>query len=331
MDPDSYNGRNLITIPGFSNTHRDGHPHPVQRASDKHPGISALLTVLLCTPILFACQGTPVPDGTDRLVAPTVPGYAFDKPDATFRLPDALHEISGLTVAGDTAIIAVQDEIGVLYGLSPDDGSIRWTTDFADAGDFEGLELVGDTVWVVRSDGRLFVIRPGSDHKTEVMDSGVDDDLNIEGLGWDTKSQRLLLAAKDYLRKSDNSRVVFSVRPSGRSPPALSLEPAYAIPLDELASRFGVSANKARDFRPSGVAVHPTTGEVFVLSAGLRSIVVLAPQASGAQKLLHVALLDVDLLPQPEGLAFLGNGDLFVSSEDNNRGMLVRYNYRPTR
>lgn len=213
MNPDSYNGRNLITIPGFSNTHPDGHPHIVQRVSDKHPGtgsFSAALAIVLCTAILFACQRAPAPDSTDRL-APTIAGYAFNNPDATFRLPRTLHEISGLAIVADTAIIAVQDEIGVIYGLSPVDGSIRWTTDFSDRGDFEGVEIVGDSVWVVRSDGRLFVRRLGPDHTTDIVDSGAGDDLNIEGLGWDASTKRLLLAAKDFRVFRESLRRIFTV------------------------------------------------------------------------------------------------------------------------
>jgi uncharacterized protein YjiK len=112
-------------------------------------------------------------------------------------------------------------------------------------------------------------------------------------------------------------------------------DPVLLINTDSIASLFGIESNALADFvaplvdldgfKPSGLAVHPITGDLYVVSSVLKVIVVL--DRSG--RVRSASALDKKLLEQPEGLAFLPNGDLFVSSEGGKRkARLVRYNYR---
>ena len=81
-------------------------------------------------------------------------------------------------------------------------------------------------------------------------------------------------------------------------------------------------------FKPSALAVHPITGELFVLSSVLKVLVVLAEDGS----ITAVLPLDGELLEQPEGMAFLPNGDLFISSEGvKKKARLLRFNYDANR
>lgn len=101
-------------------------------------------------------------------------------------------------------------------------------------------------------------------------------------------------------------------------------EPVLRLSVDELrrqaeARGFDVPTRTTRrgQERPalkllfSCVAVHPRTGDVFLLSAADQTLTIVA--RDGALRSLH--RLDPDLLPQPEGLTFLPGGDLVVSSE----------------
>jgi uncharacterized protein YjiK len=62
---------------------------------------------------------------------------------------------------------------------------------------------------------------------------------------------------------------------------------------------------------PSSVAVHPITGEIFVLSA--TDPVLVSLSRTGA--VTGYALLDQELHRQPEGLAFTSSGDMLISNE----------------
>src|SRR5690606_37212141 len=78
-------------------------------------------------------------------------------------------------------------------------------------------------------------------------------------------------------------------------------------------------------FKPSGLAVHPVTQEIYVLSSVRKAIVVLGADGS----VTGAATLPEALLNQPEGLAFLPNGDLVLSSEGGIRGALMRFYHQP--
>jgi uncharacterized protein YjiK len=82
----------------------------------------------------------------------------------------------------------------------------------------------------------------------------------------------------------------------------------------------------ALKLRYSSVAVHPRSGHYYLLSAVDRSLLVL----DRAGTLMHLAWLDERLLPKPEGITFLANGDLVLSSEGKGRTpVVVRYAMKP--
>ncbi len=72
------------------------------------------------------------------------------------------------------------------------------------------------------------------------------------------------------------------------------------------------------------MAVHPRTGHVFVLSARGNGLVEL----DAAGKLVAAQTLSSKLFPQPEGLAFAPNGDLYVASDSvkkSGQGLVYRF------
>ena len=68
--------------------------------------------------------------------------------------------------------------------------------------------------------------------------------------------------------------------------------------------------------------MHPKTGDWYVLSSASHQLIVTNRQ----RRVLHVAKLDKQALPQPEGICFAPNGDLFIASEGKGKtGHLLRY------
>ena len=65
------------------------------------------------------------------------------------------------------------------------------------------------------------------------------------------------------------------------------------------------------DFRPSDLAVHPKTGNYYILSGPDRTLLAVTPKG----ELRGTAVFPPETLAQPEGLAFFPNGDLLISSE----------------
>jgi len=72
-------------------------------------------------------------------------------------------------------------------------------------------------------------------------------------------------------------------------------------------------------FQPSAIAIHPFTGNIYLLSNIGRILVVY----SGDGELLDVVYLSKDIFSQPEGMCFDKEGDLYISNEANGLGARI--------
>ena len=279
-----------------------------------------------------ACEPASPPAETPVVAAP----YAFDAPDAAFVLPGVLSEISGLTALGDHLLGAVQDEEGDLYVIDVDSARIVAVHDFGKDGDYEGVEQFGERVYVLRSDSRLFEIEDWRVEKADAdgFEVGLHGRCDAEGLA--AQGQRLLIACKESAGKGrTGQRAIFAYDPAER---VLQPEPIYSVHADS----FGVHGESDLDervreavrpladinsFKPAALAVHPITGQLYIVSSVRKLIVVL--DANGT--LSAVWPLPEPLFRQPEGLAFLADGTLFIANEASGGDpTLLRYSYHPT-
>ncbi|HIG73827.1 MAG TPA: hypothetical protein EYQ24_04400 [Bacteroidetes bacterium] len=248
------------------------------------------------------------PDTTTR---PGSVPYDLANPDGRFRLAPRLREISGLTWLSSGRLGAVQDEDGDLFELDPSSGEVVRESRFHGDGDYEGLAQVGDTVWVVESDGDLYPF----DGRTEAdkIDTGLKRSNDVEGLAYDAVHHRLLLALKGD--PGNGLRRVRAIYAYDLTTGERSDEPAFTLDRDQLDPG-------GAPFKPSGLAFHPATGELYVLSAVRRALIVLSPEG----ELRAAVALPARLYPQAEGIAFAPDGTLFISSEgDGTAGTLLRF------
>ena len=255
-------------------------------------------------------------DGTGERVAPPAAAVPYDlgAPDGSAELPHELDEISGLTMLPSGRLGAVQDEDGTLYEIEPTTGTITGTQPFGGRGDYEGVEWVGESVWTLESNGDLTDVRRAGDaaeavpHETPLR--GRND---TEGLAWD--GERLLIACKENPgRGLDGVRAIWAYDPATR---ALSSAPVAV--LDRTAVDDGAR------FKPSALAVHPETRELYVLSSVRKALAVLAPDGA----LRTVVPLSDRIFRQPEGIAFDAAGTLYIANEGAGaRASLLRFDAR---
>jgi uncharacterized protein YjiK len=256
--------------------------------------------------------------------ANAVQRYDLDHPDRKWLLPRSLKEISDISVLSDQEIVCVEDERGIVYVFDLETSQVTDTVRFAAKGDYEGLAMVNSTVFVLRSDGRLFEL---SSLKRHPSLQSYDLQLPIsesEGLCYDSAHNRLLIAPKSRNQGGfgKDIRPIFAFTLPQR---VVSTSPAFEISLRAI-RHFATHRNlpvprhldKERNrmrsglrFEPSAIAIHPTSGDIFVLS----SVDHLLVSCTGSGTITGYALLDAGLFPQPEGLAFLSNGDLLISNE----------------
>ncbi len=283
--------------------------------------------------LAVACERTAHPPPVRAPAA--APPYAFDAPDAAYALPSVLNEISGLTALDDRHLGAVQDEEGDLYVIDVDSARIVAVHNFGKDGDYEGVERVGDRVYVLRSDGRLFEIADWHTEKADAdgFETGLHNRCDAEGLAAD--GDRLLIACKESAgRGRKGMRAIFAFDLETRT---LQLEPAYAVHADSFGVRGRSGADEAvrelvrpladiNGFKPAALAVHPLTGQLYIVSSVRKLVVVLERDGT----LSAIWPLPDGLFRQPEGLAFLPDGTLFVSNEaSGSNPTLLRFAYHP--
>lgn len=245
--------------------------------------------------------------------------FDFSKPDISVELPDELVEISGVTVLSNGLLGAVQDEMGVIFLIDQETGAIESRIPFGESGDYEGVEKVEDRLFVLMSNGTLIEASgwDGGDPQTRTHKTDLKSKNDTEGLAYDARQGRLLIAAKEEpgsgLKKDQKAIYAFDLETE-----TLSSEPAYVIDGKEVERQAGGKGK----FKPSALAVHPATGEIYVLSSVNKAVAILG--ADGALK--QVWPLSDDLYVQPEGLAFSPDGTLYLTSEGGKgKGMLFRF------
>jgi uncharacterized protein YjiK len=271
--------------------------------------------------------------------APLLPGngrYDLDKPIATFDLPIDLTEISGLTDVDEHTVACLHDEEATLFLLDLADGRIRERHVFGPPGDMEGLTRVGNGYYALRSDGLVYHLQCKAERYVAVDSFELRlPNRNIEGLGFDDRLQRVLVSPKDNLKGDPalrDLRQVFAFDPRTHK---LLPEPVLSYSVEDIlrkAEAGGVkipmrTTSKGKEipmvkFRMASVAVDPGTDHYLLLSAVDRTLLVLDREG----RYVHLYLLDEMLLPKPEGITFLANGDLLIASEGKNSPpRLARY------
>ena len=234
--------------------------------------------------------------------------YAVNEPVATYLLASRLAELSNLSPdRDDSTLLAVQDEEGIIFTLNKSNGKVIDELHFGGDEDYEGVELAGDNTYVLTSKGDLRVINKDSEIKAEKIKTQLKRDDDVEGLGHLAEKNMLLLACKSNRSGRKKNRHVYSFSLSKQvldTTPYLSLDP------DIIAQKLN-REKKTPYFSPSAIAVHPTSGEIFVLSSVARSIIVFDKEGT----LIAAANLDRGVHLQPEGLVLDRDGTMYIANE----------------
>lgn len=206
-----------------------------------------------------------------------------------WRLPNELAEISGLAVDADGRLLAHDDERGVVRTIDAlsGDGVIAELPldDPVPRGDFEGIAVLDEHIYVITSEGELFDWTPDRLERTD-LEPGCE----VEGL---TDFGSRLVAVCKTIPKVDARRIrMFFIDPAG---PAITER-------REIPMNFKI--------RPSAIEWDPAEERFYVLSARPQPRVVVIE----ADDAVRVVALDGKQHGQPEGIALVDDG-WFVSDE----------------
>lgn len=228
----------------------------------------------------------------------------------TWTLPAGLTEISGLEYLSKDRFACVQDEEGTIFIYNTAQNKVEKEIPFGGAGDYEGIAVAGTTAYVVRSDGRLFEVSNFESTRPVVKEyaTPLTADHDVEGLCYDPKNNRLLLAIKGEDPGNQRSKGIYAFDLVARK---LAPTPAVQINLeDDIFS--GSQEKKLKNImQPSDLEVHPTTGDLYITEGASPKLLIM--DAEGNKK--HLYRLSTSDFPQAEGITFTPDGELFISNE----------------
>ena len=266
-------------------------------------------------------------------------GYNLSDPDKVFILPDTLREISGLTSIDSTSFACIQDENGILFIYDAIKNKIKTQYNFNTDGDYEEIARVGQTLYILRSDGTLFEISDyaSKDFKLTSYATGIPAK-NNEGLCYDPDKNRLLIASKgriDNRTEYKNKRIIYGFDLKTHT---LSLEPAFEFDLQTI-KQFALTHNislptKTKKngeiteptikFRTSAICIHPTTKKLYLLSASDHLLFIFNMEGD----IEHIEQLNPTLFNKAEGITFFENGDMLITNEgQDKKPTLLRFKY----
>lgn len=248
---------------------------------------------------------------------PTAPNGILDRypfsaeTSDQWKLPEKLHEISGLALTEDARLLAITDESAIVYELDYTQG--RLVKAFAlgeptERGDFEGIAWAEERVWLVTSGGKIYESVEGEDGERvafEEFTTGLGKSCEIEGLAYRSDDRMLLLVCKKLRKKSGlESLAIFAWSTESR---ALEEEKAIAMPDREIAAALRLTR-----LNPSGIAIHEQSGNLLIVAARQRAVVELD---AGGRFIAARVLPHAARHPQAEGIAILPSGEVLIADE----------------
>jgi len=270
--------------------------------------------------LVFSCSASSQPSAAKESVKGFVLPYDLNQPIYVHSLPKELEEVSGLSDFDESHVACVQDEKGIIYILDLATGKISNQFEFESDDDFEGITFVNPSFYVLRSDGRITHIpdyRDPEEHRNIKEKIPTKDN---EGLCYDAANNRLLIAGKSRpnkdskLDKEDRLFYQFDLKTS-----KFDSDPLFKLSVDEVtlaAKEAGIQVPVDRsinqiNFRPSSIAIHPETRQIYILSAADFLLVVCNPKG----ELLSVERLEPKRFPKAESITFMPNSTMVIANE----------------
>lgn len=256
--------------------------------------------------------------------------YDLKKPAQKYFLPYVLEEISGLSFVKEGVLACIQDEDGKLFLYDYQQKKITKVIKFSKQGDYEGVEIIQDEAYVVKSNGDLYSFNINTERRELVADkieTPLSKTNDVEGLAFDTKSNKLLLVCKaksDIKNKKIKGRAVFAYDPSNGD---FDKDPLFSITRGKIKDfletyKDKIYEEKRINFHPSGIALHPVQDKFYIL-ASTGKLLVVVDRNGNIEGSYPIA---PRILGQPEGICFAPNGDMFIASEgEGDRGYILRF------
>jgi SdiA-regulated len=239
------------------------------------------------------------------------PGYNLSKP-YVYKLPTILDEISGLFFyPKDSGIFAIQDEKGWLFKIHLKNPLQieRWK--FSNGADYEDLSVVDSAFYVLKSKGAVEKFKFATPDSVSLQSFPIADGKNeFETLYYDSSIRQLIVICKNCAQDTRKEVSSFALDPNNSR-----FTSSFKIETGTI--REALEEDENFRFKPSAAAIHPLTGELYIIASVNRALVILNKD----HRVKSAFRLNPSLFKQPEGLTFTPKGDLIISNEAADRGV----------
>jgi SdiA-regulated len=266
---------------------------------------------------LIACNKKPVYHSP--------PGYNFFAP-VTMKLGKELKEISGIAYDDRTNMLFAQnDEQGRLFRLSfePNKQTGLEHITFGSKNDYEDVVKRDSSIFILNSNGSLIEMP----FMANLFDSlpAVSSYINhakgeFESFYYDAAANALVTICKSCAHEKNKMRTAYKFDiATGQFADA----PFYTI---DIAVIKQLLKDESAEFFPSAAAVHPMQNKLYIVSS-IGKLLVITNLKGNIEKIFRI---DPKLFPQPEGITFAPNGDLYISNEAaGGTATILKFAYKP--
>lgn len=268
--------------------------------------------------MLFSCNGN---SGKSSILTGYMSSYSNETRVKKF-LRDELREISGIIFLNDGLKMAsINDEEGkiFIFDYSNKDSTISF--DFAPKGDFEDIVMDEKYFYVLESRGRIYKVpKPGIEDTVTIFKMSIKN-VDFEAMYMDTAKKRIVILCKscpDYEREMTKPAFYFDLTTN-----QFGDEPCFVIDVRKVRKLLKNDAFKSK---PTAAAIHPKLNKLFIICSQDGKGLLICDLEGNVEQAIY---LDDGLFPQPEGLTFSPNGDMFISNEGLYQpGSIIHYPYK---
>jgi uncharacterized protein YjiK len=237
-------------------------------------------------------------------------GSDHDRPLARWVVPVGLSEISGLALTPDQRLLAHDDERGAVSEIDYRRGVVvkqfLLGKPHTVHGDFEGITVAGDRIFLLASNGNLYEFKEGAAGERvdyTVHDTHLGKECEFEGVAYDPAIASLLLACKHvYSKELKNLLVIYRWKLDQGDGPRLT---TLTVPLDQ-----ATGANGWKTLHPSDITVDPMTGNYVLIASQQQALIEMSPAGVVLQSRTLPGLHDM-----AEGVAITRDSILIISDE----------------
>lgn len=255
--------------------------------------------------------------------------YSLGNPSEKQFLTTELEEISGLTYLDSGILGCIQDEEGIFFKYDFNKETVVERIRFHGNGDFEGVEIVGDRVYAIESNGDLrhWNINETFEPDAKKIETPLSSKNDVEGLGYLEEKNYILMACKgdpDYDDHNEKGEAIYVFDIDRGEMLEDALFTIEEEDIEEFIEDFIGEKIKDVEFNPSAIALHPLEERYYVMASSGNLLVIL----NADYEIENVVTLDPAVFRQPEGICFAPDGTMYISSEGRGfSAFILKFDY----